>query len=110
LTSNVFSNVEIASPGIGPTRRVAETLQDVAGKMCVAIARSWLERSRFREVVELCRATLQFGDNYRVLHALATAKNVLGETILAESYCEKAASSGESVGLIRLWQVAERVK
>ncbi|MFS8065559.1 MAG: CHAT domain-containing protein [Byssovorax sp.] len=64
--------------------------KDVAGTMCAAIAHSWLERSRFREVVELCRATLQLGDDYRVLHALATAKNVLGETILAESYCEKA--------------------
>ena len=62
----------------------------VAGTLGSALAHSWLECSRFREVVELCRATLQLGDNYRVLHTLAKATDVLGETGLAVSYCEKA--------------------
>lgn len=70
--------------------------KELAGEMGAAVAHDWLNRSRFREVVGLCRATLQLGENYRMLHLLASAEEVLGETDLAERQYKEALAQTEA--------------
>lgn len=64
--------------------------KEVAVRVADAIASRWYHSSRFREAELLCRATLQLGEDFRVLHALANAESVLGNSVEALEHYEQA--------------------
>jgi tetratricopeptide (TPR) repeat protein len=69
---------------------LAGKVGDVAATVGNAIARNWKDRSRFREGVKLCRATLETVQDYRILHQLARCYAPLGEVQTAREFYEKA--------------------
>lgn len=64
--------------------------KDIAVTICVAIAQEWIRVSRFREVVTICYATLLIDKNFRVLHLLANAEEVLGDVEFSRMHYEDA--------------------
>jgi tetratricopeptide (TPR) repeat protein len=63
---------------------------DVAAAIGNAIAGNWKNRSRFREGVKLCQATLEIVQDYRILHQLARCSEPLGEVQKAREFYENA--------------------
>ncbi len=64
--------------------------KDIAVEIGNAIAGNWVNSSQYREAEMLCRATLDLGEDYRILHTLARAEVVLGKTNQAVEHFETA--------------------
>ncbi|AFY42235.1 tetratricopeptide repeat protein [Nostoc sp. PCC 7107] len=64
--------------------------EDIAGTIAFYLARNWKNQSRFREAVQLCKSTLEFTPDYRVLHEIARSQEVLGEVEQAQQYYQQA--------------------
>jgi tetratricopeptide (TPR) repeat protein len=69
-------------------------LRGRAGKIAVEIANAltklWKNQSRFREAVQLCKLTLEFVEDYRILHHLAQCEQQLGEVGEALAHYQQA--------------------
>ena len=65
----------------------------IAVAMAATLANRWKNQSRYREAVELCQATLEITQDYRVLHALARSEQELGEVGKAQTYYQQALDS-----------------
>ncbi|CAN96869.1 hypothetical protein sce6700 [Sorangium cellulosum So ce56] len=62
----------------------------IAAEICATISQRWIDLSRFRDVVAMCRLTLGIVKDYRIHHALASAEAVLGQTDSAGHNYEEA--------------------
>ncbi|WP_027268956.1 tetratricopeptide repeat protein [Leptolyngbya sp. PCC 6406] len=58
---------------------LAGQVGEVAAEIADVVARGWNSRSRFREVVHLCKNTLRLVEDYRVYQRLAWAEDDLGD-------------------------------
>jgi tetratricopeptide (TPR) repeat protein len=64
---------------------------EIAINMTVVLSNQWYNRSRFREVVILCEATMNVvGEDYRLLHSLAKAERNLGDVDKALRHYQQA--------------------
>jgi len=68
-------------------------VETIAVKMADTLAHHWKNQSRFREAVELCQATLEIAEDYRVLHGLARSEQELGEVSQAQTHYQQALDS-----------------
>nr|MDZ8047224.1 tetratricopeptide repeat protein [Nostoc sp. DedQUE02] len=71
-------------------------LQGKVDKIAVEMAKLtglWINQSRFREAVQLCKSTLEICEVYLVLHNLARSYQALGEVSKAQEYYQKALDS-----------------
>ncbi|WP_442947525.1 tetratricopeptide repeat protein [Nostoc sp.] len=64
--------------------------KDIAATVAFFLARNWKNQSRFRESVQLCKSTLEFTPDYRVLHEIARSQAELGEVEQAQQYYQQA--------------------
>ncbi|MEW5734114.1 MAG: tetratricopeptide repeat protein [Thermodesulfobacteriota bacterium] len=64
--------------------------KEVAFSMADVISTRMVNRNLYRQAEELCRQTLVLGDDFRVLHELARAEEVLGKTGEALEHYERA--------------------
>ena len=71
---------------------VAAGEQELAIGPADIVATRWNNRSRYLEVVALCRLVLAAFDDYRILGTIARAEVVLGDTKSARSHYERALS------------------
>ncbi|MBU7585654.1 MAG: tetratricopeptide repeat protein, partial [Nostoc sp. TH1S01] len=53
--------------------------EGIAGEINQALAPAWNKKSRYREVVNICRSTLDVAEDYRIFHSLASAEDELGD-------------------------------
>jgi tetratricopeptide (TPR) repeat protein len=83
---NAFFNDDI---GLAIHRlALAGSENGLAIEMACGISNRWLSVSAYRNVLALCEWTLEHVDDYRILHRLARAEQVLGETEEAAAhYC-----------------------
>jgi tetratricopeptide (TPR) repeat protein len=65
----------------------------IAVEIADTLAWRWVNQSRYREAVELCKATLEITQDYRVLHNLARSEKALGEVGKAQTYYQQALDS-----------------
>jgi tetratricopeptide (TPR) repeat protein len=69
-------------------------LRGKAGKIAVEIANALTKllnnQSRFREAVQLCKLTLEFTEDYRIVHHLAQSEQQLGELGEALTHYQQA--------------------
>jgi tetratricopeptide (TPR) repeat protein len=69
-------------------------LRGKAGKIAVEIANALTKllknQSRFREAVQLCKLTLKFTEDYRIVHHLAQSEQQLGEVSEALAHYQQA--------------------
>ncbi|MGB3756124.1 MAG: CHAT domain-containing protein, partial [Rivularia sp. (in: cyanobacteria)] len=63
---------------------------EIAAKIASVLGIRWINKSRFREAVKLCKSTLYITEDYRVLHQLARSEAVLGDVELANLHFQKA--------------------
>ena len=63
---------------------------DIAVDIADTVATHWINRSRYREAKRLSERTLSLGDDYRILHNLARAEDVLGFATEAREHYERA--------------------
>jgi tetratricopeptide (TPR) repeat protein len=68
-------------------------VETIAVAMAATLANRWKNQSRYREAVELCKATLEITQDYRVLHGLARSEQELGEVGKAQTYYQQALDS-----------------
>jgi len=68
-------------------------VETIAVEIADTLASRWNNRSRYREAVELCKATLEITQDYRVLHNLARSEKELGEVGKAQTYYQQALNS-----------------
>ena len=68
-------------------------VEKIAVEIADTLASRWNNRSRYREAVELCKATLEIAQDYRVLHGLARSEQQLGEVSKAQTYYQQALDS-----------------
>ena len=67
---------------------------EIAANIAHHLGNQWNNRSRFREVVNLCKGTLKIAeDDYRPLHQLAKAEKNLGDTEKALEHYQQALQS-----------------
>jgi len=64
--------------------------EDIAVNMVKTLAIRWIQQSRFREAVQLCKSTLEVTQDYRVLNQLARSEQELGEVGEAQQYYQQA--------------------
>jgi tetratricopeptide (TPR) repeat protein len=62
----------------------------IAGEIGDQLASQWIDQSRFREAVQLCKSTLEVTEDFRIRHELARAEAPLGETKQAIADYQKA--------------------
>ncbi|MDG4560930.1 MAG: CHAT domain-containing protein [Candidatus Competibacter sp.] len=62
----------------------------IAGELADVIASRWVYTARYREAERLCQDSLLLGEDYRLLHNLARAEEVLGKTDQAKQHYETA--------------------
>jgi tetratricopeptide (TPR) repeat protein len=62
----------------------------IAVKITGKLAREWKSQSRFREAVKLCKSTLEFAEDYLVLHELARSEQELGDVSKAQEHYQQA--------------------
>ncbi|MGB3653011.1 MAG: tetratricopeptide repeat protein, partial [Rivularia sp. (in: cyanobacteria)] len=63
---------------------------EIAAVITSDLGDSWINTSRFREAVKLCKSTLDITQDYRVLHSLARSEAELGDVELAEQHYQQA--------------------
>ncbi|MEM6401826.1 MAG: tetratricopeptide repeat protein [Cyanobacteria bacterium P01_D01_bin.116] len=63
---------------------------EIAAKIAGILGSRWINQSRFREAVKLCKSTLDITEDYRVLHNLAYSEAELGDVELAEQHYQQA--------------------
>lgn len=63
---------------------------EIAVEVCDLLAPAWIKVSRFREARALSQLTLTLGSDYRVLHSLAMAEQVLGNVTNASAHFDAA--------------------
>jgi tetratricopeptide (TPR) repeat protein len=63
---------------------------EIAAQVVVSAANRWYGLSRFREIEILCQATISQCPDYRVLHNLAKAEEILGKAGEARQHYEQA--------------------
>ncbi len=68
-------------------------LEKIAVKMADTLALRWNIQSRFREAVDLCKATLEIAEDYRVLYQLAYSEKELGEVSQVQTHYQRALDS-----------------
>ncbi len=68
-------------------------VEKIAVEIAATLAWRWINQSRYREAVELCEATLEITQDYRVLNRLACSEKVLGEVGKAQTYYQQALDS-----------------
>ncbi|WGV24480.1 tetratricopeptide repeat protein [Halotia branconii] len=51
----------------------------IAGEINQALAPAWNKKNRYREVVNICRSTLDIVEDYHIFHNLASAEDELGD-------------------------------
>ncbi len=68
-------------------------LDKISVEITEKLASRWKNQSRFREVVKLCKSTLETGENYLVLHELARSQQELGEVSKAQEHYQQALDS-----------------
>jgi tetratricopeptide (TPR) repeat protein len=68
-------------------------VEKIAVEIANSLAIRWNNQSRFREAVELCKATLEIAEDYRVLHGLARSEKALGEVSQAQTHYQQALDS-----------------
>ncbi|AFZ17807.1 tetratricopeptide repeat protein [Allocoleopsis franciscana] len=68
-------------------------VETIAVEIADTLAWRWVNQSRFREAVELCQATLEIAEDYRVLHGLARSEKELGEVSQAQTHYQQALDS-----------------
>ncbi len=59
---------------------------DIAAAIVEWLCLRWIDRAAYRSVKDLCEDTLKYLEDYRVLHELARAEVVLGDTAEAEEH------------------------
>ncbi|MFN6454513.1 MAG: tetratricopeptide repeat protein [Nostoc sp. EfeVER01] len=64
--------------------------EEIAANIASSLADNWKNQSRFREVVQLCKFTLELIEDYRVLHQIARSQKQLGEVEQAQQYYQQA--------------------
>ncbi len=62
---------------------------EIAAEIVIRVGNRWLALSRFRELEILCQATISQCPDYRVLHGLAKAEELLGKTDEARQHYEQ---------------------
>jgi tetratricopeptide (TPR) repeat protein len=70
---------------------------EIAAQVVVAATNRWYDLSRFREIELLCQATIVQCPDYRALHSLARAEEILGKTSEAGQHYEQALSQSPPV-------------
>ena len=68
-------------------------VETVAIAMAATLAELWANQGRYRQAVELCKATLEIAEDYRVLHGLARSEQELGEVSQAQTHYQQALDS-----------------
>ena len=63
---------------------------EIASKVGAILASNLKAKSRFREALHLCKETLNFVENYHILHQLARSEEQLGEIEQAKQHYQKA--------------------
>jgi len=53
-------------------------VENIAVKMATVLTGGWIKNSRFREVVRVCKDTLELTENYRILHNIGYSEQELG--------------------------------
>ncbi|BAY97043.1 TPR repeat-containing protein [Tolypothrix tenuis PCC 7101] len=66
--------------------------EKIAVDVTTALARTWINLSRFRQAVNICQVTLKITDNYHIFHQLARSEKELGDIESALKDYEKARS------------------
>jgi tetratricopeptide (TPR) repeat protein len=64
--------------------------EKIAAEIGSLIASKWKNKYLFREVVELCKSTLELVLDYRVLHELAMSEKEIGEIESAQQHYQQA--------------------
>uniref|UniRef100_UPI001CCC416E tetratricopeptide repeat protein n=1 Tax=Oscillatoria salina TaxID=331517 RepID=UPI001CCC416E len=65
-------------------------IEKIAVGIAITLTNYWIKRSRFREAEELCQATLEITENYRVQHNLAVSEYQLGKVNQAQADYQQA--------------------
>lgn len=109
LTSNVLFNVEIASPGIGPTRRVAETL--LISLKCVDSINCW-SRRRSPRIARPGASELELflGDPDRVFAVLAEPREQSRESRVESAAHPRAVLGASCLRAARPSQIASSAR
>ena len=63
---------------------------DIAAAIVEWLCWRWIDRAAYRDVKDLCEDTLKYLEDYRVLHQLARAEEVLGDASKAEQHFRRA--------------------
>jgi len=69
---------------------MAASLSEIAVAVADLLANAWINRSRIRDAEVLSSATLVLGEDFRILHNLARAEQVLGKTTQAREHYQRA--------------------
>ena len=65
----------------------------IAAEIAKVLANRWRNKSRFRDVVALCKSTLKITESAKVLSELAYSEQCLGNVELAAGYYQRASDS-----------------
>jgi tetratricopeptide (TPR) repeat protein len=65
-------------------------VEKITVDVATALARTWINHSRFRQAVNICQVTLKIIDNYHIFHQLARSEKELGEIEAALEDYKKA--------------------
>ena len=63
---------------------------EIASKVGSVLASNWINTSRFREALHLCKSTLNTVEDYRIFHQLARSEQELGEIEQAQQHYQQA--------------------
>jgi Tfp pilus assembly protein PilF len=63
---------------------------EIASTVGMAVTNKWIDTSRFRETLNLCKSTLNTIESYNILANLALSEKELGEIEQAQQHCQQA--------------------
>ena len=63
---------------------------EIASEMGIVVTNKWIDTSRFRETLHLCKSTLNAVESYKILTNLARSEQELGEIEQAQQHYQQA--------------------
>ncbi|MFN7499465.1 MAG: tetratricopeptide repeat protein [Dolichospermum sp.] len=63
---------------------------EIASTVGMAVTNNWINTSRFRDTLNLCKSTLKTVEDYRIFHQLARSEQELGEIEQAQQHYQQA--------------------
>ncbi|MTJ41770.1 tetratricopeptide repeat protein [Dolichospermum flos-aquae] len=65
-------------------------IDKIAVKIAGSVTNSWYWNCRYREIIKVCRATIEIAQNYKIFHELARAEEKLGDIENCAIHYQKA--------------------